>query len=273
MFERTRLFARSAPPLPASGPVRREPPPREPEPIRAVGGVLQELLAPAPQEPAPTIPANTETILEPALLGARLTALAARRAPVLLRTREGVLRGTALPELGPAPYPLQFELLEPVPDTPFALELLGYNSVYHFDVASARIEGRRAAVPFPTSLLRFQHRRTRRADAPQGYNLVLPHGSRTDIQLRRPLIDVSRHGCRVELRSDQDAVRVGETLTNVSIQTPTGLILAFEADELYRIVDLMRHLRGSGARRHVREEIPFYTGALAPIRDLVDRLP
>lgn len=50
-------------------------------------------------------------------------------------------------------------------------------------------------------------------------------------------------------------------------------ILAFEADELYRIVDLMRHLRGSGARRHVREEIPFYTGALTPVADLVDRLP
>jgi len=50
-------------------------------------------------------------------------------------------------------------------------------------------------------------------------------------------------------------------------------ILAFEADELYRIVDLMRHLRGSGARRHVREEIPFYTGALTPVAELVDRLP
>mgnify|MGYP003345256547 FL=1 len=50
-------------------------------------------------------------------------------------------------------------------------------------------------------------------------------------------------------------------------------ILAFEADDLHRIVDLMRHLRGSGARRHVREEIPFYTGSLAPVRDLVDRLP
>ncbi|WP_460713827.1 hydrogen peroxide-dependent heme synthase [Nocardioides dilutus] len=50
-------------------------------------------------------------------------------------------------------------------------------------------------------------------------------------------------------------------------------ILAFEADELYRIVDLMRHLRSSGARRHVREEIPFYTGALTPVSDLVDRLP
>ena len=35
-------------------------------------------------------------------------------------------------------------------------------------------------------------------------------------------------------------------------------ILAFEADELHRIVDLMRHLRASSARRHVREEMPFY---------------
>nr|WP_232679106.1 hydrogen peroxide-dependent heme synthase [Nocardioides sp. R-C-SC26] len=50
-------------------------------------------------------------------------------------------------------------------------------------------------------------------------------------------------------------------------------MLAFEADELYRIVDLMRHLRASDARRHVREEVPFYTGALVSVADLVDRLP
>ncbi len=50
-------------------------------------------------------------------------------------------------------------------------------------------------------------------------------------------------------------------------------ILAFEADELHRIVDLMRHLRGSEARRHVREEIPFYTGSLVAVADLVERLP
>ena len=50
-------------------------------------------------------------------------------------------------------------------------------------------------------------------------------------------------------------------------------ILAFEADELHRIVDLMRQLRASGARRHVREEIPFYTGSLVGVPDLVDRLP
>lgn len=50
-------------------------------------------------------------------------------------------------------------------------------------------------------------------------------------------------------------------------------LLAFEADQLYRIVDLMRHLRGSRARLHVREEIPFYTGRRWSLSDLMDRLP
>ncbi len=50
-------------------------------------------------------------------------------------------------------------------------------------------------------------------------------------------------------------------------------MLAFEADELHRIVDLMRDLRASGARRHVREEVPFYTGRRRAIEDLVDSLP
>ncbi|MGN6723571.1 MAG: hydrogen peroxide-dependent heme synthase [Marmoricola sp.] len=50
-------------------------------------------------------------------------------------------------------------------------------------------------------------------------------------------------------------------------------ILAFEADDLSRIVDLMRHLRGSETRRHVREEVPFYTGKRREIGDLITDLP
>lgn len=50
-------------------------------------------------------------------------------------------------------------------------------------------------------------------------------------------------------------------------------ILAFEADELHRIVDLMRHLRGTQARLHVREETPFYTGHRLDVTELVARLP
>jgi hydrogen peroxide-dependent heme synthase len=50
-------------------------------------------------------------------------------------------------------------------------------------------------------------------------------------------------------------------------------ILAFEADELHRIVDLMRELRASRARLHVREEVPFYTGRRRPIAEIVATLP
>jgi peroxiredoxin len=50
-------------------------------------------------------------------------------------------------------------------------------------------------------------------------------------------------------------------------------MLAFEADELYRIVDLMRDLRASSARRHVREEVPFYTGRRRTVGELVNSLP
>jgi chlorite dismutase len=50
-------------------------------------------------------------------------------------------------------------------------------------------------------------------------------------------------------------------------------ILAFEADELHRIVDLMRELRASRARRHVRVEIPFFTGRSHSVAELFSLWP
>ncbi len=50
-------------------------------------------------------------------------------------------------------------------------------------------------------------------------------------------------------------------------------MLAFEAEKLDRIVDLMRTLRASDARRHVREEVPFYTGVRVSPAELLTRLP
>ncbi len=50
-------------------------------------------------------------------------------------------------------------------------------------------------------------------------------------------------------------------------------LLAFEADELHRIVDLMRDLRNTRARRHVREEIPFFTGPRTELAELLATLP
>ena len=50
-------------------------------------------------------------------------------------------------------------------------------------------------------------------------------------------------------------------------------ILAFEAPELHRILDLMRELRATEARRHTRAETPFFTGPRVPVEQLVRALP
>ena len=50
-------------------------------------------------------------------------------------------------------------------------------------------------------------------------------------------------------------------------------LLAFEADQLHRIIDLLRHLRAAAARRHTRVEVPFYTGARKPLAEIVTALP
>lgn len=50
-------------------------------------------------------------------------------------------------------------------------------------------------------------------------------------------------------------------------------ILAFEAPELHRIVDLMRDLRATDARLHVREEVPFYTGPRVELAAWADKQP
>ena len=50
-------------------------------------------------------------------------------------------------------------------------------------------------------------------------------------------------------------------------------MLAFEADELHRIVDLMRHLRGARPGGTPGIEIPFYTGRRKPVSELLRALP
>lgn len=50
-------------------------------------------------------------------------------------------------------------------------------------------------------------------------------------------------------------------------------LLAFEAPQLHRIVDLMRDLRATQARRHVREEVPFFTGPRVELQAWADAQP
>ncbi|TFB75175.1 chlorite dismutase [Cryobacterium glaciale] len=49
-------------------------------------------------------------------------------------------------------------------------------------------------------------------------------------------------------------------------------LLPIESDELTELVDLMRGLRDTEARRHVREEVPFFTGRRIDSAELVEVL-
>jgi chlorite dismutase len=49
-------------------------------------------------------------------------------------------------------------------------------------------------------------------------------------------------------------------------------ILALEAADPIELVDLMRHLRSTDARRHVREEVPFFTGRRIGVDDVSEVL-
>ncbi|WP_168626018.1 hydrogen peroxide-dependent heme synthase [Cryobacterium sp. BB307] len=49
-------------------------------------------------------------------------------------------------------------------------------------------------------------------------------------------------------------------------------LLGLEADELVDLVDLMRHLRHTEARMHVREEVPFYTGRRITLDEVAEVL-
>jgi peroxiredoxin len=74
--------------------------------------------------------------------------------------------------------------------------------------------------------------------------------------------------------------RMGRDYPQVSPNTVSAFalgdyewILAFEADDLVPMVDLMRHLRSAEARRHTRHELPFLTGRRRPLAEAVEHLP
>jgi chlorite dismutase len=71
--------------------------------------------------------------------------------------------------------------------------------------------------------------------------------------------------------------RKGRAFTSVLANTVASFalgdyewLLALEADDLTDLLDLMRDLRATEARRHVREEIPFFTGRRIAAEDVAE---
>jgi chlorite dismutase len=77
----------------------------------------------------------------------------------------------------------------------------------------------------------------------------------------------------------RDHGRKGASFTNVVANTVASFalgdyewVLPMEADELTDLVDMMRDLRYTEARMHVREEVPFFTGRRIAMHEIPDVL-
>ncbi|MBU4464683.1 MAG: chlorite dismutase family protein [Actinobacteria bacterium] len=73
--------------------------------------------------------------------------------------------------------------------------------------------------------------------------------------------------------------RAGAAFTGVTANTVASFalgdyewLLPLESDQLTDLVDMMRDLRYTDARRHVREEVPFYTGRRIDTREIPEVL-
>ncbi len=110
-----------------------------------------------------------------------------------------------------------------------------------------------------------------RGEGPRGYVCVYPFVRSYEWYLLAPQ-------ARAEMLAEHG--RMARAFPQVRTNTVSAFalgdyewLLAFEADELPPIVDLMRHLRAAEARRHTRHELPFLTGRRRPLAAAVADLP
>jgi peroxiredoxin len=110
-----------------------------------------------------------------------------------------------------------------------------------------------------------------KGDAPKKYACVYPFVRTPDWYL----LDPKERGQLLRLHGE-----VGRGYDDVLANTTSAFglgdfewILAFEADGVERIVELIRALRATEARRYTKVEIPFITGIRRELVDAVATLP
>src|SRR5690606_6280957 len=88
------------------------------------------------------------------------------------------------------------------------------------------------------------------------------------------LLDPAERGRMLADHGRKGAAFRGVTANTVAAFALTDYewLLPMESDDPGELVDLMRSLRATDARLHVREEVPFFTGRRIPAAELAEVL-
>lgn len=110
-----------------------------------------------------------------------------------------------------------------------------------------------------------------RGEVARGYVCVsamahLPEWYLLDMHTRRRLMLAHARACR-------DYPEVRPSMVSAFGLGDPDWLLALEGDDLGKVIDLVRHLKGTEMRRHVQPAERFVTGTRRPLREILDALP
>ncbi len=175
---------------------------------RRIISMLEVLKDQGRLELPPGRPIWMERITRADRIGRIFEALTARRCRGRART------GTGDVDLVAALYDkydgrVAWDVLGPPPTTPFSLDVFGFSSVLHFDVEHAEEEDGLWTVPLPREVVRYRHRRLRRAAAWGGCKVSFRHPVWPQVRVERELADVSYEGLSFCTQPGEDLLYPG----------------------------------------------------------------
>ena len=107
-----------------------------------------------------------------------------------------------------------------LPPAPFALEVFGFSSVMHFQVREAAYDDGLWSVPMPRELVRYRHRRLRRAPAWGGCLARFGHPLWPQVRVERELLDISYEGLSFATEPGKDLLYPGLELAELEVGLP-----------------------------------------------------
>jgi hypothetical protein len=151
-----------------------------------------------------------------------------------------------------------------LPPGPFSLEVYGFSSVLHFEVNEAVYDDGLWSVPLPTEVVRYRHRRLRRAPAWGGCVARFAHPLWPQVRVERELMDISYEGLSFATEPDEDLLYPGLVLPEVEVELPGRAPVYLKAE--------VRNITGTTAGRRCGMKVEPLGPDATPWRGLVEEL-
>ncbi len=124
------------------------------------------------------------------------------------------------------------------PDPPFLVEITGYNSIFHVEVARCTVEGDALVTPLPEEVVRLRRRWRRRVEASAGYAIRFRHPHWPERELVREVNNLSDGGLSFRTEPRNDIVYPGLVLRDVEVTAPDAAPARMDAEVRFVTEDL-----------------------------------